>query len=564
MSRPTGDLACRRGRVRRDRVPRGEPGGQHRGACPRLRGGRPPGRVGLSRRQHRRCDVGLSRRPLRALRQGRRAARRPGEPRPGAARRGGASRRARAWPARTARTRPASRGPSTAARRARTPAGRWRRWPAPSTSGSRSAARTGWGRRAADVARRDPRARRVLAAAAAVTVALAAGVAARLDSALAVSPGGGVTAGSGPRSRCRSWRTAARSPTIGVVGTAWLVGSPPVPPPPALYVDLVHPVVATSERRETVGRPDPRRDSLRPARSRRARPAPPPDVGRPADHARRLARAPRRPRPAVDRQRSPPTCRRRRCAPGRAERPAPSPRHAIHRLRSTRRPSSAAVRTDSRPPPAPFGRRRYRAAPLAAGRHRRDRKSVAGVAAPASPGAIAEAATPGAGAGGIAESRPARDRGSGGARPGSVGAGVGAETAATAPHRRGRPPAGRASTRARLPARARAARAADGAIPPEYESYVRALRQRIQERLVYPWTAVRRGQQGVVELEVRVGPDGRLVAVEVVAGPTRRCVPRGGGGGGAGRGAVPVPAGARGAAARHPPARRVPAALRGP
>jgi protein TonB len=60
--------------------------------------------------------------------------------------------------------------------------------------------------------------------------------------------------------------------------------------------------------------------------------------------------------------------------------------------------------------------------------------------------------------------------------------------------------------------------APDGSIPPEYEPYVRALRQRIQERLVYPWTAVRRGQQGVVELEVRVGADGRLVAVEVVAG----------------------------------------------
>ena len=57
-----------------------------------------------------------------------------------------------------------------------------------------------------------------------------------------------------------------------------------------------------------------------------------------------------------------------------------------------------------------------------------------------------------------------------------------------------------------------------GAIPPEYEAYVRALRQRIQDRLVYPWTAVRRGQQGVVELEVRLGPDGRLAAVEVVAG----------------------------------------------
>jgi TonB family protein len=59
----------------------------------------------------------------------------------------------------------------------------------------------------------------------------------------------------------------------------------------------------------------------------------------------------------------------------------------------------------------------------------------------------------------------------------------------------------------------------DGHVPPEYEAYVRTLRQRVQDRLVYPWTAARRGQQGVVELEVRVGSEGRLVGVEVVAGP---------------------------------------------
>jgi TonB family protein len=47
---------------------------------------------------------------------------------------------------------------------------------------------------------------------------------------------------------------------------------------------------------------------------------------------------------------------------------------------------------------------------------------------------------------------------------------------------------------------------------------VRSLRQRVQDRLTYPWSAARRGQQGVVELEVRIGADGRLVAVEVVAG----------------------------------------------
>jgi periplasmic protein TonB len=68
------------------------------------------------------------------------------------------------------------------------------------------------------------------------------------------------------------------------------------------------------------------------------------------------------------------------------------------------------------------------------------------------------------------------------------------------------------------PGDAGSASAPDGAIPPEYDAYVRALRQRIQDRLIYPWTAVRRRQQGIVELEMRVGPDGRLVAVEVVGG----------------------------------------------
>jgi TonB family protein len=60
----------------------------------------------------------------------------------------------------------------------------------------------------------------------------------------------------------------------------------------------------------------------------------------------------------------------------------------------------------------------------------------------------------------------------------------------------------------------------NGAIPPEYEPYVRTLRQRVQDRLVYPWTAVRRGQQGVIEVELRVGADGKLLGAEVVAGPS--------------------------------------------
>jgi protein TonB len=55
-----------------------------------------------------------------------------------------------------------------------------------------------------------------------------------------------------------------------------------------------------------------------------------------------------------------------------------------------------------------------------------------------------------------------------------------------------------------------------GAIPPEYEGYVRALRRRIQERLVYPARAVRQGIRGTVELEVRLDPAGHLRGVAVV------------------------------------------------
>jgi protein TonB len=55
-------------------------------------------------------------------------------------------------------------------------------------------------------------------------------------------------------------------------------------------------------------------------------------------------------------------------------------------------------------------------------------------------------------------------------------------------------------------------------VPPEYDAYVRRLRERIQTRLQYPREAVRRGLHGVVELEIRIEPDGRLGQAEVVGG----------------------------------------------
>jgi TonB family protein len=97
--------------------------------------------------------------------------------------------------------------------------------------------------------------------------------------------------------------------------------------------------------------------------------------------------------------------------------------------------------------------------------------------------------------------------------------GAPAGSGGSTPARGGQPAPGDGTGIARLsPGDGQSGTAGDGAIPPEYESYVRALRQRIQDRLVYPSMAVRRGQQGVVELEVRLGADGRLVGVEVVAG----------------------------------------------
>ena len=53
-------------------------------------------------------------------------------------------------------------------------------------------------------------------------------------------------------------------------------------------------------------------------------------------------------------------------------------------------------------------------------------------------------------------------------------------------------------------------------IPPEYEGYVRALRQRIQERLVYPRVAVRRRVEGAIELELELDAGGRLLSVGAV------------------------------------------------
>ena len=93
-----------------------------------------------------------------------------------------------------------------------------------------------------------------------------------------------------------------------------------------------------------------------------------------------------------------------------------------------------------------------------------------------------------------------------------------AQSAGEAGGQRGSPPDARAagSTGSIGPSLAALPGPHAGAIPPEYDGYVRALRQRIQERLAYPWRAVRQGLGGTIELELSVDGAGRLAAVTVV------------------------------------------------
>lgn len=318
--------------------------------------------------------------------------------------------------------------------------------------------------------------------------------------------------------------------TVGVLGAAWLAGSRPTPPPVALFVDLVQPVVATSDRIAPGDASAPRLRSVRAARSES------PGVAVPM------------PRAQSDVVQSPDV------APVTTVDPTSESDRGASVTPDVPPPLAAPV------PPAPGGARPESPPAGAAGVH------APPVVPPASPTlAPAPSAAP------VAREIPASDTGTSprwALVPGPVAAAILSDpvgtrssptAAATAPRwspgpepnssRAGResaipfdvrptgeevdtvgsrpPDQSGASGVARLvPGEAQPSGAPEGAIPPEYESYVRALRQRIQDRLVYPWMAVRRGQQGVVELEVRLGPEGRLVGVEVVAGPTAEALRR--------------------------------------
>ncbi|MGH7644214.1 MAG: energy transducer TonB [Gemmatimonadales bacterium] len=56
-----------------------------------------------------------------------------------------------------------------------------------------------------------------------------------------------------------------------------------------------------------------------------------------------------------------------------------------------------------------------------------------------------------------------------------------------------------------------------GEVPPEFGPYLSRFRQRIQELVVYPLAARRRGLAGRVEVELLLEPSGRVRDIAVVA-----------------------------------------------
>lgn len=319
---------------------------------------------------------------------------------------------------------------------------------------------------------------------------------------------------------------------IVVVGVAWLRESRSTAEP-ALYVDAVDPVVATEERRASAVASRPSAEvprGLAGAAARRVSPGSPP-----ADAPAPL------PAPARFTAMSDPA----EVVTG-AVPPTPPVAPAAPRVEEPRvePPAAVVVMTPPSPTPVPAapapGPSGVRPAPALAVAALAPQESVASDAAPTARRAPAPPAAP-AGEGKAAASAPAGSSptvggpvvtgstsagpavtgpappgglasGGAGEAPRSVepGAAAGSGTATQAGSGSGNV--------ARLPPAASGGAGPGGGIPPEYEAYVRALRQRVQERLVYPWMAVRRGLEGVVELEVRVGADGRLAGVEVVAG----------------------------------------------
>jgi len=284
--------------------------------------------------------------------------------------------------------------------------------------------------------------------------------------------------------------------TVGALGALWLAGSLPAPPA-ALYVDLVEPVRATNERTAVSDAP-----ASRPRRGD-------PGAGR-----------------AVTTPLVPPA-------------PASVPERPDARAATAPPPSESVIQTPEieRPPIAPVAPE-PRPAPPGAPAPPRDVAPPAVAAAPAPRPAPAPLLPPGEAT--VSASTPtlsvplgpsSDERQGAGTAPFSsrgAGEGLGIPSGASPPaapsgDTHASAGGGAGDVAGLVPSDARPSGAGDGGpraggIPPEYDAYVRLLRQRVQDRLVYPSAAARRGHHGIVELEVRVGAEGRLVGVEVVAG----------------------------------------------
>lgn len=290
--------------------------------------------------------------------------------------------------------------------------------------------------------------------------------------------------------------------TVGTLGALWLAGAPPTLPP-ALYVDLVEPVIATNERIAAVGAPAPRLRRPDPVRRRDMIPAASPrevtdafkQPDTPVLGAKESTESPPGGLAIVTPEVATPPV-----APV-----APEPRISPPESAPATPHGAASVPEPVTPSTAPGPR-------------------------PAAPPVIVPSEV-------VAPSSPSPPRMSPGSAPdvergspiasspgGAVGRAPldpsdGSSTAAPSGGARSSEEGDASGVARSMPGGGRSSGGGDGLVPPEYEAYVRAFRQRVQDRLVYPWMAARRGQQGTIELEVRVGAQGGLVGVEVVAGP---------------------------------------------
>jgi len=298
----------------------------------------------------------------------------------------------------------------------------------------------------------------------------------------------------------------AHGGAVVTVGALWLAGSLPAPPA-ALYVDLVEPVRATNERTAVSDAP-----ASRPRRG---------DPG--AGRAVTTPLVPPAPASVPER----PDAR----APGARAAPAPPPpSESVIQTPEIERPPVAPVAPEPRPAPPPGAPALSRdVAPLAvaAAPAPRPAPAPAPLLPPGEATVSASTPTPPVPLGPSSDERqgagtaPFSSRGAGEVL--TIPSGMSPAAAPSGGDTRASAGGGAGDVAGLVPSDVRPSGTGDGEpragdIPPEYDAYVRLLRQRVQDRLVYPSAAARRGQHGIVELEVRVGAEGRLVGVEVVAG----------------------------------------------